>query len=132
MNSTTVERADEHAMTHLEVGHFLLFFEGLCINHFTVFVSLQNLCSDGNNLDPLLSQKLVVCGDGWSRSAADIVLSSAGWVSVTLGKNQEAELVAYTPGGRGVFVRIPALFPEAVNERGRRDNTGNRTRFRGR
>ena len=74
----------------------------------------------------------MIRGEGWQRSAADIVLSSAGWVSVTLGENQEAELVAYTPGGRGVFVRRPALFPDAVNERGKREKSGNRTRFRGR
>ena len=97
-----------------------------------MFSLLQDLHSNGDYLDPLFSQKLVVNGEGWRHSAADVVLSSAGWVSVTLGKDQKAELLAYTPGGRGIFVRRPALFPAAVNERGKRDNTGNRTRFRGR
>ena len=50
-----------------------------------MFALLQDLHSNGDYLDPLFSQKLVVNGEGWSRSAADVVLSSAGWVSVTLG-----------------------------------------------
>lgn len=96
-----------------------------------MFDVLQKLCSDGSSLDTLLPQDLLVRGEGWRHSAADVVLSSAGWVSVTLGENQMAKLVAYTPGGRGVFVRRPALFPDAVNKRGKREKIGNRTKFRG-
>lgn len=53
-------------------------------------------------------------------SAADIVLSSAGWVAVTLGRDEQAIIRAYTPEGRGLFLRKPALLPFACNLKGRK------------
>lgn len=43
----------------------------------------------------------------------DIVLSSAGWISVELPPLQEATFDAYTPECRGIYVRQPALLPLA-------------------
>lgn len=59
-----------------------------------------------------------------------MVLSSAGWVSVTFGGEEDMILRAHTPMGKGVYVR-PALFDEAVNLRGKRERYGNRTVFHG-
>lgn len=77
------------------------------------------------------SQQMTISGSGWKASTSDIVLSSAGWVSVTLGQEREAWLRAYTPLGKGIFVREPPLFPLAVNQRGKRSRKGNRTAFKG-
>ena len=79
----------------------------------------------------LLPQEVTLCGLDWKQSAADVVLSSAGWVSCTIGQGMDATLRAYTPSGKGIFVRTPALFPSGVNERGKRSRTGNRTAFKG-
>ena len=51
---------------------------------------------------------------GWNRSAADVVLSSAGWAAVTTGVGRTVVLTAYTPNGNGIFCRQPALFPYAI------------------
>lgn len=70
---------------------------------------------------PVLQPQLVsVTGTGWGSSAADVVLSSAGWVAVTVGKGKEVCLMAHTPGSRGVLCRQPALWPTAVTQRGKR------------
>lgn len=42
---------------------------------------------------------------------ADIVLSSAGWVSVNLPQTETASFYAWTPERRGIYVRKPALLP---------------------
>ncbi|XP_031632893.1 nitric oxide-associated protein 1 [Contarinia nasturtii] len=47
-------------------------------------------------------------------SACDIILSSAGWVSVNIPPSQMANFHAWTPEGRGIFVRKPALLPYAA------------------
>lgn len=44
---------------------------------------------------------------------ADIILSSAGWVSVNLPRSSQAEFHAWTPESRGIHVRQPALLPHA-------------------
>ena len=80
----------------------------------------------------LQSQDLSISGMGWRQSTADVVLSSAGWVAVTGGCDQALALRAYTPGGKGIYCRQPALLPEAVNQRGRRSQKNNRAAFTGR
>ena len=79
----------------------------------------------------LESQALAIHGTSWKASSVDIVLSSAGWVAVTIGQDKEALLKAYTPNGKGIFVRRPSLFPLAVNDRGKRSRKGNRSSFKG-
>ncbi|XP_063434662.1 nitric oxide-associated protein 1-like [Mytilus trossulus] len=51
---------------------------------------------------------------------ADIQLSSLGWVSVTKSDNSDVRLRAYTPGGRGLYIREPALLPNIKAFRGKR------------
>uniref|UniRef100_R4G3E1 Putative gtpase n=1 Tax=Rhodnius prolixus TaxID=13249 RepID=R4G3E1_RHOPR len=53
-------------------------------------------------------------------SCADIVLSSAGWISVTPNAKEICTFVPWTPLGRGVHVRTPSLLPNAVNLKGRK------------
>ncbi|XP_043225455.1 nitric oxide-associated protein 1-like [Amphibalanus amphitrite] len=71
-------------------------------------------------------RELTVTGGSLTESAADIVLSSAGWVAVTPaedrsgGNHKELKFTAHTPGGAGVFVRSPPVLPYAVRLRGRR------------
>lgn len=43
----------------------------------------------------------------------DIILSSAGWVSVNLPKSEQGTFNAWTPECRGLYVRQPALLPYA-------------------
>jgi hypothetical protein len=38
-----------------------------------------------------------------------------GWVAVTFGEGKTCRFQAWTPGGRGVYLRRPALLPFAVN-----------------
>lgn len=59
-----------------------------------------------------------VQGIGWKESAADIVLSNIGWVSITAGYQADALVRAYTPNARGMVMREPALLPTCVNQRG--------------
>ena len=69
---------------------------------------------------PLLPRQMTVAGKSWTESGADLVLSSAGWVSVTIGRDEECILKAYTPNGKGIHLRNPSFLPFAVNMRGRR------------
>lgn len=54
----------------------------------------------------------------WKQSAVDIVLSSSGWVAITIGTGQTVTFLAYTPLGKGVFVQSPPLFLATGNSRG--------------
>jgi succinate dehydrogenase flavin-adding protein (antitoxin of CptAB toxin-antitoxin module)/GTP-binding protein EngB required for normal cell division len=45
--------------------------------------------------------------------AADVVFSSFGWALVNLTRGQECIVRAFTPGGKGVFVRDPPLLAKA-------------------
>ncbi|XP_076754281.1 nitric oxide-associated protein 1 [Xylocopa sonorina] len=53
-------------------------------------------------------------------SAADVVLSSAGWVAITAQKNDNALLRAWTPQARGIYLRSPALLTKSVHLSGPR------------
>ena len=77
------------------------------------------------------SEEFTVTGGGFGSSVCDIILSSVGWVCVTAGFEHEIKLLAYTPNGKGIFMRSPSLFPKAVTERGKRSNKGNKTFFKG-
>ncbi|XP_014665836.1 PREDICTED: nitric oxide-associated protein 1-like isoform X1 [Priapulus caudatus] len=61
-----------------------------------------------------------ILGLGWEKSPCDIVLSSAGWASVTAGDMHECSFRVWTPGGSGIHVRRPAVLPYAVGLRGKR------------
>lgn len=57
---------------------------------------------------------------GIDLATADIQLSSLGWVSVTMYKNEPIKLRAYTPGAKGLYLRQPALLPKIKSFRGKR------------
>lgn len=57
---------------------------------------------------------------GWEKSAADIVLSSAGWISITGNADSKCILKTFTPEGRGIYTRQPPILPYAIRLRGRR------------
>lgn len=70
---------------------------------------------------PVLEGKeLTYMGQGWKSSCGDVVLSSAGWISFTFNYGEEATVRAWTPEGRGIHRRVPAMLPEAVQLKGRR------------
>lgn len=60
------------------------------------------------------SETIELNGIGWKQSCGDILLSSSGWVAVTFGEGETCRFKAWTPGGRGVYLRSPALLPFAV------------------
>lgn len=68
----------------------------------------------------LVPKEMVLDGVSWHESCADIVLSTAGWVAVTFGPDTQCVLRAFTPEGRGIFVRKPSLLPYAFKLRGKR------------
>ncbi|XP_046423953.1 nitric oxide-associated protein 1 [Neodiprion fabricii] len=59
-----------------------------------------------------------ITGVGWDTSAADVILSSAGWVAITPGPEKTANVRGWTPEGRGIHLRTPALLKHSVKLRG--------------
>lgn len=66
----------------------------------------------------LVSRDMEITGISEEESAADVVLSSAGWVSITPRTNEQIFLRAWTPEGKGLFLRTPALLKKSVTLRG--------------
>ncbi|XP_078050974.1 nitric oxide-associated protein 1 [Augochlora pura] len=64
------------------------------------------------------SKEMKVTGINSKKSAADIVLSSIGWIAITPHENEHATLRAWTPQARGIYLRTPALLSQSVNFRG--------------
>ncbi|PSN49800.1 hypothetical protein C0J52_01392 [Blattella germanica] len=48
-------------------------------------------------------------------SSGDVILSSAGWIALTLRKGKQGTFRGWTPYARGVYLRKPSLLPFAVN-----------------
>ena len=70
---------------------------------------------------PSLQGKIMeVYGISDLESACDIVLSSIGWVSVTTRATLTYQVKAWTPGGKGIFLRDPPFLPFAVNLKGKK------------
>lgn len=59
-------------------------------------------------------------GVSWEESCVDVVLSSAGWIAVTPDRDLICRFQAWTPYGRGIYIRIPPVLPFAVARRGER------------
>ncbi|GAB1859695.1 hypothetical protein CAJAP_00774 [Camponotus japonicus] len=66
------------------------------------------------------SKEMEIIGIGRNESAADVVLSSAGWIAIAGGENVRLSLKAWTPQGRGLHLRTPALLSKSVVLRGTR------------
>ncbi|KAG5892537.1 hypothetical protein JTB14_011126 [Gonioctena quinquepunctata] len=60
-----------------------------------------------------------VTGTHWKHSCVDVVLSSAGWVAVNCGLNDNYKFQAWTPEKRGIHLR-DCILPKAVTLRGAR------------
>ena len=71
-----------------------------------------------------------ITGVGWKRSTSDLVFSGVGWVAVTAGTRMKVDVETHSPAGIDVCLRTPALIPEAINQRGRRSRTNDRTKYR--
>lgn len=70
---------------------------------------------------PKLSPKeLTLNCIGWEESCADIVLSSAGWISITGNADSKTIIRTFTPEGRGIYLRNPPMLPFAIKLRGKR------------
>lgn len=50
----------------------------------------------------------------------DLLMSSAGWIGINVPDNQMAHFHVWTPEGRGIVKRSPALIPNAINLCGKR------------
>lgn len=68
---------------------------------------------------PLRGQEVTVTGAGPKEGARDIVLSSSGWVMVTGRHDQICRFLAFTPEGKGIWLR-KSFLPYAVNLKGKR------------
>lgn len=66
------------------------------------------------------AEELVFTGQGPKFCVGDVVLSSVAWVSVTAKLGSQCRVAAWTPGGRGVHKREPAVLPYAINLKGKR------------
>uniref|UniRef100_A0A2P2I2E8 Nitric oxide-associated protein 1 n=1 Tax=Hirondellea gigas TaxID=1518452 RepID=A0A2P2I2E8_9CRUS len=66
-------------------------------------------------------------------AGADVVLSSAGWVSLCMSPDVICDMRAWTPGGRGAYLREHPFLPHSVTGRGKLWNSvkyGSHTLFR--
>ncbi|XP_076439577.1 nitric oxide-associated protein 1-like [Babylonia areolata] len=73
-----------------------------------------------SRIPSLIGREFHITGTNWDEAAADIQLSSLGWVSVAAGPGMPVTLRAFTPGARGLHLRTPALLPHYTSFRGRR------------
>ncbi|XP_053179697.1 nitric oxide-associated protein 1 [Scomber japonicus] len=69
---------------------------------------------------PLLPQEFKLEGRGHLEAAADITLSSAGWVAVTGVEGDQLVLRVLGPQAAGYRLRTPALLPHIVSLKGQR------------
>ncbi|XP_011494780.1 PREDICTED: nitric oxide-associated protein 1 [Ceratosolen solmsi marchali] len=68
----------------------------------------------------LKSKDFKTIGIGESTSASDVVLSNAGWIAITANTDYEVNMRAWTPEGRGIYLRNPPLLSKSVTLRGMR------------
>ena len=79
---------------------------------------------NGTNIErlkdfPELKGKIMMIdGVATNESSCDIVLSSAGWISLTPKVSEIFKVQAWTPGGRGLTIRDPPFLPYAAQLRG--------------
>ncbi len=69
---------------------------------------------------PLAGQTFEVDGVAHHEASCEIVFGSAGWISCVPRMFQICRVTAWTPGGRGLYVRDPPFLPYAHLLRGSR------------
>lgn len=73
-----------------------------------------------SSFPPLVPQEIQLEGRGLLEAAADLTLSSIGWVAVTAASGQQVALRLHGPQGAPYNVRTPPLLPHLVRLRGER------------
>ncbi|XP_034399554.1 nitric oxide-associated protein 1-like [Cyclopterus lumpus] len=68
----------------------------------------------------LVPQEFRLEGRGYLEAAADVKLSSAGWVAVTAAAGDQVLLRVHGPGPAGFRLRTPSLLPHIVSLKGER------------
>jgi len=68
----------------------------------------------------LYGREFEIDGVDHRQSSCDLVLSSTGWVSFTPDVGRICAVRAWTPGGKGIYVRDPPFLPYASTLKGRR------------
>ncbi|XP_047210249.1 nitric oxide-associated protein 1 [Girardinichthys multiradiatus] len=68
----------------------------------------------------LVPQDFSLEGRGYLEAAADITLSSAGWVAVTAAAGKQVQLSVHGPAAAGFGLRMTALLPHIVSLKGER------------
>lgn len=63
---------------------------------------------------------LEIASEGSGLISGDIVLSCCGWIGINLEENYTAVVKAWTPGGRGIYLRQPAMLPSGLRLKGSR------------
>ncbi|XP_063217346.1 nitric oxide-associated protein 1 [Bacillus rossius redtenbacheri] len=114
----TVLAADDLPLTVCEVPHAEEVYSRLLCSPLMLVpggTTTRLDCWPGLSPAPM---PLTVTGVSWRESCADVVLSSAGWVAVTPGPQKACTMRAWTPAGRGIYLRRPPLLRFAVNLRG--------------
>ncbi|XP_059157083.1 nitric oxide-associated protein 1-like [Physella acuta] len=71
-------------------------------------------------LPSLVGNEFSVNGVKDKLAVADIQLSSLGWISIAPNGEKSVKMRAYTPGGIGLFLRMPALLPFHTSYKGKR------------
>ncbi|XP_012535443.1 nitric oxide-associated protein 1 [Monomorium pharaonis] len=85
-----------------------------------VFVVPENNPNRLEHWPALGFKKIEVTGIGKNESIADVVLSSAGWIAIAAEEAERVLLRAWSPQGRGLYLRTPALLKRSVALRGGR------------
>ncbi|XP_060076582.1 nitric oxide-associated protein 1-like [Ylistrum balloti] len=86
-----------------------------------------------NEIPALVGKEFTVQRSDYMTAAADIQMSSLGWISVTVlfgNEGDEAKVKVYTPGGKGLYIRCPSLLPNTHTFKGTRINHTRRYRRR--
>lgn len=69
---------------------------------------------------PLVPQDIRLEGHGYLEAAADITLSSAGWLAVTAMEGDQLLLKVHSPAEAASHLRTPPLLPHIVSLKGKR------------
>ncbi|XP_011698761.1 PREDICTED: nitric oxide-associated protein 1 [Wasmannia auropunctata] len=85
-----------------------------------VFVVPENNSDRLKHWPALGSKEMEVTGIGKNESIADVILSSAGWIAIAVEEAERVSLRAWSPQGRGLYLRTPALLKKSVALRGNR------------
>lgn len=71
-------------------------------------------------LPSLVGRQFSVEGTNPNIAIADVQLSSLGWISISPKEGETVQMTAYTPGGRGLYIRSPSLMPHHTMYSGKR------------